>query len=153
MNPEYQLQLLKTLYDDDFLQEISKRNNIIWGEEDEEGPSNNFEGALLKFLEEGNTLDVDFMEDEDKQRIIQSLTDLREVHKKYMVPQIRAVMNKIKGESEDISLSGPELLEQAYELLSLYGGAQWNSKLNTLHYYSSRIRELSESMEDTKDTE
>lgn len=148
MSPEYRVEILEQLYTKDFLYEIGTRNNIKWntGETDEE-TWRNFKTALIGFLGE-KELDLDFTEESDIQAIIESYSQLREIHKKYMVPHIRGVMNKIKEESGDTVPSSEELLEDAYEMLSLHGGAQWNDKLNTLHYYSQRIRELSELIEE-----
>src|SRR6185312_16010300 len=101
-------------------------------------------GALVRHLENGKEFITDGIDEETASQMIQLYENLREIHKKTMVPILRSAMLKIHSDSPDKDANPMDLIQEAHEHLYANGGRIWADKIYTLRHLNKQIQSLSE---------
>jgi len=136
---------LTNAYNREHLLENGKANGIDWQEHSHEGVNwMRFSTALHRHLDEGNEFHMDNSDPETLKMLLSNYKNIREIHKKTMIPHIRAAMAKLHSEHGDGSLSHMDFLDKAYEHLEANGGHHWAEKVNSLVSLNRHINSLTE---------
>lgn len=123
--------------------EEGKKSGVLWNE-DGSNPGVNwmrFSSALVRFLEEGNDLDLEDSSTEILQEMLSHYTALRELQKKMMVPNIKYAVQNLQQDS-DVNHNFEELVGDAHKHLDTNGGQNWSNKVLTLSFINKQIRSL-----------
>lgn len=162
MNPMMQYKVLTTAYSRAHLLDQGKKNGVDW-EEDKQNEGINwlrFSTALIKFFKAGNSFYTDDSDAESLQLMLNNYKSIRELHKRTMIPLVRAAMSKLASNTGTHVVRPMELLPEAYKHLDNYGGQDWSNKVSTLVQLNNSIKYLTkrlgleqdEQEEDTVDT-
>jgi len=145
MNGRVHYEVLRnSLHRDDIL-EHAKENGVSW--EEHSHPGINWmraSSAIIKHIDKGNKFHTDGLDLETGKKMLDHYIQLREAHKKTMIPHIRSAVAKLHAEKGDSNTSPMDLLEEAHEHLKANGGHVWAEKLSTLHHINMQIKKLSD---------
>lgn len=137
--------VLSNAFGREHLLEQGKRNGVQWQEDSHEGVNwMRFSGAVSRHMDEGKDFHID---DSDPALLNQMLTHyklLKEMHKRTMVPHVRAAMQKLRMDSNDGSKGDMDYLNEAYAHLDANGGHHWSEKVSGLHSLNHHINHLTE---------
>lgn len=143
MNSKTQYGILTNAYSRSHLIDQGKQNGVDWEESNDEGINwLRFSTALVKFLEAGNELHTDNADEGTLRSMFDNYNSIRELHKKTMIPHLRAAMSKLSSDRGS-EVRPMELLSEAYAHLDKYGGSTWADKVHTMSRLNTHISNLS----------
>jgi len=140
MNPTFRV--LRNTFSREHLIDHCKKNGLLWNESNDEGINwMRVNRALKNHLE----ADGDFHTDDVDPRLLKQMHDhyhvMRELHKKTMVPHLKATMSKL-SQDDGGSKHPMEYLDKALEHLEANGGHIWRDKLTHLVHLNNKIKGL-----------
>lgn len=149
MAGKHQYHVLSNAYHKDHLIGQGEKNGIHWEKNDHEGVNwMRFSHALCQHLEGGNVFPIDDADPEILQDMLKQYIQLRDLHKRTMIPHIRSAMSKLHSDRNDANLRPIDLLKEAHEHLSANGGHEWAEKVSTLTHLNSHISKLHKRLND-----
>lgn len=122
------------------------KNGVRWEENGHEGVNwMRFSNALDKHLSANQPFHTDDADVQTLKQMHQQYTQIRETHKKTMIPHVRGAMQRLKEkDTTGMGKHHTEYLQQAYAHLDANGGHHWAEKVSTLHHLNSKIKGLTE---------
>jgi hypothetical protein len=145
MDGKTQYKVLAQAYSRSHLLDQGKKNGVDWDEDTKNEGINwlRFSIGLIKFLDAGNDFHTDNADEASLQAMLKNYQDIMELHKKTMVPHLRAAMSKLQADKGTADSRPMEMLQEAYKHLDQYGGSAWADKVSTLSNLNSRVKNLS----------
>jgi len=144
MANKHHFNVLRNSYGMKELMEHGKKSGVKWEEHKDEGVNwFRFSNALSRHLENGGDVSLDDTDRDTLVKMFNHYSQLLELHKKGMVPHVRAAMSKIKSEDTTTGKSHMDYLNAAYQHLDANGGPEWAEKVSTLRHIHGQLASLS----------
>lgn len=144
MHGKHDFDVLSNTHSRESLIEHAKNNGVHW--EEHHHPGVNWmraSGSLVRHLDNKKDFHTDNLDLDTAKGMLDNYSQLREHHKKTMVPHLRSAMAKIHSDKGDPKAHPMDYLEDAHAHLEANGGKVWAEKLHTLRHLNHQVHHLS----------
>lgn len=127
------------------LMEHAKSNGVNWDSTSYHEGVNwmRFSRALVHHLDSGGSVHIEHEDPNVMTNMLNKYSEIKELHKKDMIPHVRAAMSKLRADDVDGTKPDSHYIKLAYEHLDKNGGHQWAHKVATLVDLNNKINHLS----------
>lgn len=151
MKGKHHYDVLSNSYSKDYLLDQGRKNGVQWQEHSDEGVNwSRFSRALIHHIDSGNEFHHDHSTPEEMQTMLNHWLHMKELHKKEMIPHVRAAISKITSTVGQPSMPHADIITEAYKHLDENGGHAWSEKVHHLHHINTQINKLSSKLQSIK---
>jgi len=135
-------QVLRNTFSREHLIDHCKNNGVKWAESNHEGVNwMRLNRSLKNHLDADGEFHTDNLDDNTATSMYHQYHQMRELHKKTMIPHLKATMAKL-SQDEGGGKHPSEYLHSAFKHLEANGGHIWRSKLHHIIHLNNKINEL-----------
>lgn len=144
LSGKHDFEVLANTHSRDALIEHAKNNGVHWEEHSHPGVNwMRASGSLSRHLSNGKDFHTDNLDRDTTMSMIKNYHEIREAHKKTMIPHLRSAMAKIHNDKGDPNAHPMDYLDDAHAHLEANGGKVWSDKIHTLRHLNHQIQHLS----------